>query len=154
MSVSGSISSVMRPHPVTVRPHHSVRSAAAVLLDHAIDAAPVVTAEGEMRGVVDEIDLIRGLSGDPDEHATTVADVMTPAPPTVGPDEAARRAVDLVLDGARIVPVLDHGHLVGVVDARDVVGWLVAHEVQDGPNEIPGRAAIYEAITRASAMSA
>ena len=101
-----SVAEVMRPHPITVRPHHTVRSAAAVLLEHGIDAVPVVTAEGLMTGVVEEVGLLRSLSTDGEECIATVADVMTPAPPTVAPDGDARRAVDALLGGARIVPVL------------------------------------------------
>ena len=57
-----SIAEVMRPHPITVRPHHTVLTAAAVLLDHGIDAVPVVTAEGEMRGILDEASLVTWLA--------------------------------------------------------------------------------------------
>jgi CBS domain-containing protein len=146
-----SIAEVMRPHPITVRPHHTVRSAAAVLLEHGIDAVPVVTAEGELRGTVDEVALIRSLSDGGEGCGATVADVITPAPPTVAPDDDVRRAVEALLDGARIVPVLDHGHLVGVIAARDLVRWFATHSTPDWAAEIPGRSAIYEAITRACA---
>lgn len=149
-----SIAEVMRPHPITVRPHHTVLAAAAVLLEHGIDAVPVVTAEGEMRGIVDEASLVLGLSDGAEVCTATVADVMTPAPPTVGPDEDLRRAVDVVLGGARIVPVLDNGHLVGVVGARDLITWFATHATGHATGhaavEIPGRDAIYDAITRAS----
>jgi hypothetical protein len=50
--------------------------------------------------------------------------------------------------------VLDNGHLVGVVGARDLITWFATHATghatRHAAAEIPGRDAIYEAITRAS----
>lgn len=150
MSGSVPVSTIMCSHPVTVRPHHSVRSAAAVLLGHGLDAAPVVTAEGEVRGVVDEVELVRGLSDDPGKGGSTVvADVMTPAPPIIGPDEDVRHAVEILLAGARAVPVVEDGHLVGVVGGRDLVEWFAEPDPAAGSGEVPGRAAIYTAISGA-----
>jgi CBS domain-containing protein len=62
--------------------------AAAVLVEHGFASAPVVTAEGLLRGMVSEGDLLRtrpGPDAPTDADSTTVADAMTPQPATVRP---------------------------------------------------------------------
>ena len=44
---------------VTVRPHMPVGAAAVLLVSHGVTSAPVVTAEGVLRGMVSEVDLLR-----------------------------------------------------------------------------------------------
>ena len=62
---------VMNRTVITVRPHMPVDAAAALLLSHRVTSAPVVTAEGMLRGMVSEVDLLR---------AQPVPDALT-APP-------------------------------------------------------------------------
>jgi CBS domain-containing protein len=113
-------------HPViTLRPHLPTRAAAARLVTHGFRAAPVVTAEGVVLGIVTEADLLRGQSLN-DEVATgpnpPVADLMTSGLVAVAPDDDVAGIGTLMLDrGVRVVPVLDHGHLVGIITARDVL---------------------------------
>jgi CBS domain-containing protein len=112
---------VMHRTVVTIRPHISVAAAAALLLAHGVTSAPVVTAEGVLRGMVSEVDLLRAQS----QPAVTAADVMTPKPVTVRPtdDLAAVEAV-LLGYGVRAVPVVDRGRLVGIVSRHDVPGCV------------------------------
>lgn len=117
---------VMSSPAVSVRPRTPAGRAAALLVEHGFTAAPVLDAEGRLRGIATEADLLRGrLSGDgPDP---LVADVMTPCPATVGPDTALADVAALMLGtGARSVPVLEGGRLVGVVTRRDVLRAVAA----------------------------
>lgn len=147
------IRDVMRRHPVTVRPHQPAPAAAALLLDHQVVAVPVVTAEGELRGIVDESQLVRALPMTPGDDAVpvAVAELMTPAPSTAAPDDDLRVAVALLVDSrVPLVPVVDDGHLVGVVTARDLVGGLLQTSGVPGPStEVAGRLALHDAVTRA-----
>lgn len=54
---------------------------------------------------------------------TTVADLMTPAPFTVSPDDQVGDVRDLVLEaGVHCIPVVDEaGHPVGIVTSFDLV---------------------------------
>ena len=112
---------VMHRTVVTIRPHMSVAAAAALLVAHGVTSAPVVTAEGVLRGMVSKVDLLRARS----QPAVTAADVMTPKPVTVRPtdDLAAVEAV-LLAHGVRAVPVVDRGRLVGIVSRYDVPGCV------------------------------
>ena len=69
---------------VTVRPHMPIEAAAALLVSRGVTSAPVVTAEGVLRGVVSEVDLLRAqlVPESPTttpESGVTAADVMTPS---------------------------------------------------------------------------
>ena len=96
-----------------------------------VTGAPVVTAEGMLRGIVSEVDLLRArptVSQGPAEHIATAADVMTPQPVTVRPtDELAEVAAVLLDRGVRAVPVVDGERLVGILSRRDVLS-LIAQE--------------------------
>src|SRR6185436_16687477 len=81
---------VMNRSVITLRPHMPVAAAAALLVARGVTSAPVVTAEGMLRGIVSEVDLLRARSTVSDgtaEHAATAADVMTPEPVTVRPTD-------------------------------------------------------------------
>ena len=117
---------VMSRAVITVRPHVSVDIAAAVLVAHGFASAPVVTAEGVLRGMVSEGDLLRTrpvpdvptIGADP----TTVADVMTPQPTTVWAADELVDVAGVLLDrGVHAVPVLEGERLVGILSRHDVL---------------------------------
>ena len=122
---------VMKRAVVTVRPHLAVGAAAALLVERGVTSAPVVTAEGMLRGMVSEADLLRArpMLDVPDaaatEAAVTAADVMTPQPVTVGPtDELADVAAVLLDRGVRAVPVVQDQRLVGIISRHDILGYI------------------------------
>lgn len=55
------VSRVMTPNPITIAPDASVCEAAQVMVEHAINALPVM-AEGAPQGVLTSDDLLRALS--------------------------------------------------------------------------------------------
>jgi len=59
---------------------------------------------------------------------TTVAQIMTPLSElsTVAPDNGAREALDVLVNrDINQVPVVDHGHLLGVLRRQDIMKWLM-----------------------------
>ena len=128
---------VMTKYPVTVRPGTSIKDALALLADNHVTALPVATADGKIRGVVSEADLIRELlPRDPRAHeilpvderrrATVVEDVMSPHPVTVHPETDLAEAVELLTSTTvKSVPVVDRqGYLKGVLSRSDIVRLL------------------------------
>jgi len=120
---------VMNRSVVTVRPHMAVDAAAALLVARGVTSAPVVTAEGMLRGIVSEADLLRAwpMIDLPrgTEHTATAADVMTPRPVTVRPtDELADVAAVLLDRGVRAVPVVQGERLVGILSRRDILTYI------------------------------
>ena len=117
---------VMNRTVVTVRPHMAADAAAALLVARGVTSAPVVTAEGVLRGIVSEADLLRvqpmvDVPQATMEPTVTAADVMTPRPVTVRPtDELADVAAVLLDRGVRAVPVVEGQRLVGIISRRDI----------------------------------
>jgi CBS domain-containing protein len=126
---------VMSKTVVTVRPHMRARAAAAMLVANGFTGAPVVTAEGVVRGMVSEADLLRGQAiPHPDRpDATTdvtAAEVMTPEPLTMRPTDDLAVVVAMMLKcGVRSVPIVDDGRLVGIVSRRDVLRCVAQREL-------------------------
>ena len=119
---------VMNRAVITIRPHMPVAAAAALLVARGVTSAPVVTAEGMLRGIVSEVDLLRAqptVSEGATKQAATAADVMTPQPVTVRPtDELSDVAAVLLDHGIRAVPVVDGERLVGILSRRDVLNRI------------------------------
>lgn len=128
---------IMTPNPVTVASDVPVRVAAAMLRKHAITSMPVVDAEGQVIGMVSEMDLLRGrLPHDPraslrarsdgPDPGRTVGEVMTDTVICM-PDgaDAADLAQAMVVNHIRAVPILRGGDLVGIVSRRDVLKTLL-----------------------------
>ena len=125
-------------HPVlTFRLHTPARVAAAQLVSRGFVGAPVMTAEGVVLGIVTETDLLRGqvlaatsrTRPDPAPD-TTVAEVMSPAPFVIKPDDDLTDVVELMLTrSVRSVPIIDDGHLVGIVSRRDVLRSMARREL-------------------------
>jgi CBS domain-containing protein len=85
--------------------------------------AVMVIDDGQLVGIFTERDAVfRVLAAGLDPEATRLADVMTPAPQTLGPDARFGTALALMhKNGFRHVPVVEHGKLVGVVMARQAL---------------------------------
>ena len=82
------------------------------------DIGDVLMLDGDaVHGIVTDRDIVvRALAADRDPATTTIGEIASRDPVTIGPDEPAAHAVQLMRDGAlRRLPVCEDGHLVGVV---------------------------------------
>jgi CBS domain-containing protein len=126
---------VMSRNVVTVRPHLPARAAAALLVANGFTSAPVVTAEGVLRGIVTEADLMRGQPLSDAEHGdatpdTTAGEIMTAQPVTMRPtDDLAEVASVLLAGRVRSVPIVEDGRLVGIVSRRDILRCVARREL-------------------------
>jgi len=116
---------LMRRHVPTVTPQLPVRR----LIDEWIlgtdERAFPVMSGNDLVGLVCLED-VRGLPREEWDRAT-VADIMTRAEhlATVEPDEDVSDALrKLTSNNVRQMPVVDHGHLVGLLRQRDVMKWI------------------------------
>jgi CBS domain-containing protein len=138
---------------VTVRPEDDVKSLLRLLRKHELPGVPVVDDDGRVVGIVTEADLVISdenadlhlphhidLLGavvflGPVKHyeerlrraiASSVADMMTPNPVTVGPDESIQEAARTIARRRHNrLPVVDaDGRLLGVVTRLDVLEAL------------------------------
>jgi CBS domain-containing protein len=112
---------IMTSAPVTVEPQTSVAQVARIMRDEDLGAV-LVTDGDELRGLVTDRDLVvRSVCEGGDPEQTTVAGACSDDLVTVTPDEDLDHAVQLMREHAvRRIPVVDHGHPVGIVSLGDL----------------------------------
>lgn len=149
------VADIMERDPVTVSPEDSVEALLRTLREHELPGVPVVDGDGRIVGIVTESDLVLvdeeedlrlplhiDLFGGtiflgrlkPFEDrvkkaiASTVADMMTADPITVGPDTDIHAAARMISERRhnRLPVVDDDGIVVGVVTRLDVLEALVS----------------------------
>ena len=122
---------------ITVRPDTPVLDARHLMLQRRIRHLLVTSESGELMGIVTDRDIRLNLPSQATSLSVweinhlltrlTVATVMTGSVITLGPDREARDAAQLMLDhqiGA--LPVMDDGHLVGIVTETDLLRAFVS----------------------------
>ena len=137
--MNATIKDIMTTRVVTVHRDTPFKEMAALLGRSRVSAFPVTDEAGTVIGIVSEADMLvkeADQGGHPGlftglrrrrEHekaaGVTAADVMTPSPVTIGPDEPVERAAFLMYDhGIKRLPVVDGaGHLAGIVSRADVL---------------------------------
>lgn len=109
--------------PVTAPPSMMVRMAATIMKERHVGAMMVVD-QGQLVGVFTERDALnRVVAEGRDAMTTTLAEVMTHAPQTLGPDAAFSSALELMHDNRfRQVPVVENGRPIGIISVRDAMG--------------------------------
>ena len=93
----------------------------------------VVDADGKLKGIVTERDLTRRVMGKKlDPMNTPLAQVMTKNPDTLSPTDTALTALDMMRKrGYRHLPVVDGGHVVGMVSIRDLYAAVTIELEED-----------------------
>lgn len=121
---------------ITVPPDTPVLDARHLMVEKRIRHLLVTSESGELRGIITDRDIRLNLPSQATSLTVwelnylltrlTVGKVMTESVITVGPDRQARDAAQLMLDhriGA--LPVVDGGHLVGIVTETDLLRAFV-----------------------------
>jgi len=148
------VAEIMHQEVATVQPDTDVGTLLRLMRERELPSVPVVDEDRRVVGIVSEADLvIRDEDADlhlphhidlwggviflePIKHyeerlrrafAATVADMMTPDPVTVRPEDPIREAAHLIAERRhnRLPVVDDQGRLVGVVTRVDVLDALV-----------------------------
>lgn len=114
---------VAQQSPVTAPVGMSVREAATLMKERRIGAMMVVE-QGRLVGVFTERDALnRVVAEGRDTTTTTLGDVMTASPQTVGPDAMFSAALELMHENRfRHVPVVEDGRPIGMISVRDAMG--------------------------------
>jgi CBS domain-containing protein len=139
---------LMTSFVVTVTPEATIEYAAQLMLQHRISGLPVTDSDGAVLGIVTESDLLRRAETGTDKrharwvslligpgrlaqeyvhtHGRKVAEVMTERVFTMTPETPLADLVALMeTKHVKRVPVVDQGHLVGIVSRADVMAALV-----------------------------
>ena len=107
---------------VTIDPGRTIRQALGLLAQHNIGALVVVDGAGAPIGIVSERDIVRGLARTEAILAEAVASIMT-REVIIGTPQDDLVAVGITMTDRRIrhLPIVEGGHLVGIVSIGDVV---------------------------------
>jgi len=105
----------------SVAPGTLLRDVAKLMARHHVGAVAVLT-DGALEGILSERDIVfRGLAQGLAVDEATAQDVMTAGPVTVEIDDAISDALMAKLGEAfRHLPVMDGGHIVGLLSYRDI----------------------------------
>ena len=139
---------VMTTEVVTVRPEEPIQEATRKLIEHEVDGAPVVDADGQVVGMLTSDDLlvqetrlhyptVISLFGAylelPSSHrqfeedlrkavGATVGEVMNDEPITCADSDTLERAATLMHEeGVSRLPVVADGQLVGIIARGDIL---------------------------------
>jgi CBS domain-containing protein len=118
-----SLRSIVAGQPPATAAKSATVFAAALLMKEQGKGALLVVDGSRLIGIFTERDaLFRVIAAGRDPAVTPLADVMTPQPQTMHPDEPFVKALRIMhKQGFRHLPVVEHGRPLGVVSARDAL---------------------------------
>lgn len=116
------IKDIMTKQVITVSPGETVEVAARMLTHYNIGILPVCSADGALRGLVTDRDLVtRCVASNKDPAKTLVKDVMTDGVTSIKADMDTAVAAHLMgRQQIRRLPVVEEGKLCGMVSLADM----------------------------------
>ena len=118
MQVSDGMSEIS----LTVGPAHTLREAAAMMVEKGTGAALVSDAESPTPGIVTERDLLISVGGGEDPDVELVGEHMAERVIAAEPDWSLERAAaEMSRRGVRHLVVFEEAEAVGVLSMRDIV---------------------------------
>lgn len=111
-----------RERLLTAPPDITVSEAAKLMAERKVGAVMVVEGQS-LVGLFTERDIVlRVIARDRDPGTTRLAEVMTTAPKTIGPDKSFGFALLMMHEnGFRHVPVVENGKVIGIVSVRNAL---------------------------------
>ena len=109
---------------VTFSPDTNVVEAMDSFLKHRISGAPIVDDDGNMIGILSEVDLMQVVVQDSyyDESVGIVSDYMRTEVDTIDPEmDIYALAEKFIREHRRRYPVVSNGKLIGQISRRDVL---------------------------------
>ena len=115
---------VRRQDPAILPAAATVQEACAVMRDRKIGAMLVTDRDGHLAGLFTGRDAVsRVIAEARDARKTTLGDVMTAQPDTIGPSARAIVALRMMQDGGyRHLPIVDGDRIVGIISIGDFKG--------------------------------
>ena len=107
----------------TIAPEQTISEAIVIMTRGRLGLCAVIDADRRVAGILTDGDLRRGLDDSGDIRTTPVRELMTADPQTIGPNELAASAVEL-MQARRIQGLLvvdDEKHLVGALNFQDLL---------------------------------
>ncbi len=110
------VSALMTEPPVVVNPDFPIKEAIRLMMERGIGSLPVTEDNGRPIGIITETDLIKLVNSDSD-----IKELVKENHPKIMPNERIVHARSIMLErGARILPVIESGKLVGLITEKDL----------------------------------
>ena len=134
------VKDLMTPSPTVCRPEDTVSQAATLMKQEDCGAIPVVSDEGKLVGIITDRDIVvRAVAAGKDPRTTPVSAVMSADPSTLTPDADVEQAEKLMAHRqVRRLPVVEDGHLVGILVTAHLARRDNARDVGETIKEISG----------------
>ena len=116
------VKDIMTRDPVRIAPEETVSVAARMLGRGNIGALPVCTADGRLRGILTDRDIVlRSVAANEDAGQQSVRDIMSRRLVTVSGETAVGAAAEqMARQQVRRLPVVEGGKLVGMLSLSDL----------------------------------
>lgn len=127
---------ILDQRPLILKKDAVVIEACRCMRDARAGSVVVVDDDGRLAGIFTGRDVVgRVVAAGRDAATTRLAEVMTPDPVSISPEQSAIDALRLMWDGGfRHVPLVRQGKVVGVVSRGDFKG--VEHDRHDQEREL------------------
>jgi len=135
--MSSHVRDSMTPIVRTAQMTQSLIEAAALMRDDDVGSIPVVD-NGQLVGIVTDRDIVvRAIAEQRDLARTTVDEIASHDPVTVGPDQDLNEALELMATyQVRRLPVVEDGRLVGMLAQADLALQAKEKKVGEALHEI------------------
>jgi citrate synthase len=131
------IRDLMTAAPHTIKPSETVGAAATRMHTERVGSLLVVDGDAPL-GILTERDLLEAATTGTDFGAALVSEYMTPQADTVTSETLVTEALErLRRAGYRHMPVVDDGHLVGVISMRDLLHVADIRPAPGGEVDVP-----------------
>lgn len=116
------VKDIMTSNVITISQEETAAVAARLLSRHNIGSLPVCSADGKLRGLVTDRDIVlRCVAAEEDPNTTRISEIMSRRVLSVHPEDPASAAASLMAkEQIRRLPVEQNGKVVGIVSLGDV----------------------------------
>lgn len=125
-----SISALRPPQAISLPAEASVLEAVSTMKERHVGCI-LVMKDGQLAGIFSERDFLLKAAG-PGRSLESIqlAEVMTPGPIALSPEHSIRFALhEMSVGGFRHIPLVRNREPVGIISARDVIGYL-CHQIR------------------------
>ena len=119
------VAEVMSRKVRTLRPRDRTFDALQLMIKHNFGSV-VVVERGKLAGIITERDIVRKITKSFDYLNRPLSETASKPVVTISPNTPTWQAFELMLKkNIRRLPVMNNGHVVGIVTERDLFKWVV-----------------------------
>lgn len=117
------VSDIMSEHITCIRQDEPVAAAARLLMRRNLGSLPVCAADGQLRGMITDRDIVlRCVAAGDDPRRTRISEIMSRGVAFVSPDDSVEQAAAVMSSQqVRRLPVVENGKPVGMITLCDMV---------------------------------